>query len=84
MDQEEIRDSVRAFVLSELLEGEDPENLHDDTPLITGGVLDPVDTIQLITYLQEAFEIELDGDEVSPEHLNTLERIAETVSGKLG
>lgn len=84
MDQStDIRDSVRAFILAEFLPGEDPGELQDDTPLITGGILDSIATLKLVAHLEEKYGIELEAHEADSEHLNTISDISGLVQSKL-
>ena len=39
---EDIKKALKQFILQEFLPGEDPEQLTEATPLITGGVLDSI------------------------------------------
>ena len=84
MDQlAEIRDTVRAFILEQFLPGEDPDALHDDTPLVTGGILDSIATLKLVAYVEEKYDIELEAHEADAEHLNTISDISNLVQSKL-
>ena len=79
---EDIRAEVKAFILSEFLPGEDPEELTPTTPLITGGIIDSVSTLKLVGFLEERFGIELAAYEVDAEKLDTLELIEQLVRSK--
>jgi acyl carrier protein len=73
---------VRDYILEEFLPGEDPSELREDTPLITGGVLDSIGTLRLVTFLEERFHVTLEAHEAGVEHLDTLERIARLLESK--
>ena len=75
---------VRGFILSEFLEGEDPSELDDSTPLVSTGVIDSVATLRLITFLEEKFGIRVDPDEAVEENLETIGTIVGLVQSKLG
>jgi acyl carrier protein len=77
-----IREAVRAYILAEFLPGEDPEELRDDTPLITGGILDSIATLKLVAHLEEKYGIELQAHEADADHLNTVSDICELVQSK--
>lgn len=76
--QSEIKD----FVLTEFLPGEDPNELKDDTPLITGGILDSLATIKLVAYLEETYKIEFSPHETGVDYLNTIADITSLVESK--
>ena len=52
---EEIERLIHDFILREFLPGEDPNELQDQTRLITGGILDSISTLKLVTFLEDHF-----------------------------
>ncbi|MFN0179886.1 MAG: acyl carrier protein [Gemmatimonadales bacterium] len=76
--------TVKAFILDRFLPGEDPANLTSTTPLITGGILDSLATLELVAFLETTFKFQLEAHEVDTERLDTLEMIASLVSAKQG
>jgi acyl carrier protein len=80
---DEIKNTVKSFILKEFLPGENPDELADSTPLITGGVLDSLATLKLVAFIEETYKIELQAYEVDVEHLNTISDIANLVRAKL-
>jgi acyl carrier protein len=77
-----ITDAVRTFILDEFLPGEDPSQLTETTPLITGGILDSLATIKLVTFLEERFKISIQAHEADPDHMDTVADIAKLVASK--
>jgi acyl carrier protein len=80
---EQMTAAVKTYILKEFLPGEDPKELADSTPLITGGILDSLATLKLVAFLEERYQIELQAHEVDVEHLNTISDIANLVRSKL-
>lgn len=80
---ENVKQAVKHFILEEFLPGEDPGELTDTTPLITGGVLDSIATVKLVLFLEERFGVTLQPHEVDPEHLDTTALIEELVLSKI-
>ena len=80
---EQIKEDVRTFILKEFLPGEDREHLTDSTPLITGGILDSLATIKLVSFLEEHFHIQIQAHETDVEYLNNLDSITNLVQSKL-
>jgi acyl carrier protein len=80
---EDIKQAVKTFILEEFLPGENPDELTDDTPLITGGVLDSIATVKLVLFLEERFGVTLEPHELDPEHLDTTAYIDKLVRSKL-
>lgn len=84
MNAEQIKTTVKGYILEEFLPGESPDALEDDTELITQGVIDSLATLKLVAYLEEQFSITLAPHEADAEHLNTLNDIASLVASKAG
>ena len=82
MNEQEIKDAVKTYVLNEFLPGEDPAALTDSTPLVTTGILDSIAVLNLVTFLERQFNITLAAHETDAEHLNTLVDIAKLVRSK--
>jgi acyl carrier protein len=72
----EIADSIREFILVRYLPGESPENLRDETPLRTGGILDSLATLALINFIEERYRIEVEAHETD---IDNFDRIADIV-----
>jgi acyl carrier protein len=79
---DDIEGVVKGFILKEFLPGEDPAELTDTTPLITGGVLDSIATLKVVMFIEERFGITLQAHEVDSEHLDTIAQIAQLVRAK--
>ena len=78
-----IKDTVRTFILERYLPGESPENLTDDTPLRSGGILDSMATLALVNFLEERFKIQIEAHETGVETFDRLDDIAGMVQRKM-
>jgi len=83
-DPKTIADELRRFLLAEFLPGEDPANLKDDTPLRTGGILDSVATLKVVSFVEQRWSIEIDAHEAGVEHFDRIADIAALVKRKRG
>ena len=80
---DDIRRSIHAYILNEFLPGEDPDELTDDTPLITGGVLDSISTLKLVSFLEDRFEILVEAHEAGVDNLDSIARRSRLIDEKL-
>ena len=78
----DIGSAVKKFILDEFLPGENPGELTETTPLITGGILDSLATMKLITFLEDRYGITMEAHEADPEHLDTIALIEQLVRSK--
>jgi acyl carrier protein len=79
---EDIEKVVHGYILNEFLPGEDPRELTDRTPLITGGILDSITTLKLVVFLEEYFGITVEAHEAGVEHLDSIGQIARLIAAK--
>ena len=80
----DVRSTVKQYILRQFLPGENPEELTDTTPLITGGILDSISTIKLVSFLEEEFGVTFQAHEMHADYLDTISQIANTVEAKQG
>jgi acyl carrier protein len=79
-----IRDDLREFISSELNWDGDPKQLTDEYPLLEGGVLDSVGIFQMVSFLESQYGVEIQDEELVPEHFGTLAGISRLVESKRG
>lgn len=79
---EDIAKAVHQFILDEFLPGEDPSELTEQTPLITGGILDSISTLKLVVFLEDRFHITVEAHEAGVEHLDSIRDISAFVARK--
>ena len=78
----DVKHAIRTFILSKYLPGESPENLRDDTPLRSGGILDSLATIALVNFIEKEFGIEVEAHETDIDTFDRIEDIAALVARK--
>lgn len=84
MEQQDITRAVKEFMLKELLPDESSDSFDDSTPLISSGILNSLATLQLVTFLEDSFDISVKAREVGIDKMDTLTDIASFVLEKRG
>jgi acyl carrier protein len=79
---DDIETAVKEFILSEFLPGEDPDELTDTTPLISGGILDSIATMKVVLFIEERFNVTFEAHEVDRENFDSIANIVRLVSVK--
>ncbi len=79
---EMIAQTIQDYILREFLPGEDPSELTDRTPLITGGILDSISTLKLVVFLEEQFGVTVEAHEAGVDNLDTVGEITRLISRK--
>ncbi len=78
-----IADKVRAFVLENFYVA-DAGQLGDDTSLIVSGIVDSTGMLEIISFLEAEFGVEIGDREAIPANLETIGRIQAFVARKRG
>jgi acyl carrier protein len=62
----------------------DAARLTDDASLLDLGVVDSTGVLEIIGFLEQAFGLTVEDDEIVPANLDSIDRIAAYVERKLG
>ncbi|GFO64849.1 acyl carrier protein [Geomonas paludis] len=76
-----VKDEIRSFVVENFLFG-DAGELTDDSSFIREGIVDSTGILQLVAYLQEHYQVAVTDEELIPENLDSVQRVAAFVEGK--
>ena len=75
-------DTVHEFIVENFLFG-DGQQLQDDTSFMESGIIDSTGILELITFLEEKYEIKIEDDELIPENLDNLQNVARFIDRKM-
>jgi len=79
---ETIAADIMAWLVAEQAEdGHPPVDLAPDTALMESGILDSVRLVQLVSWLEESYGIQVTVDKLTPEHFATPRTLAALVTG---
>lgn len=77
-----VQYEIRSYIVENILFGED-ERLDDSVSFQESGILDSTGFLELITFVEERFDIDIADDELVPEHFDTLGKMSAFVEQKL-
>jgi acyl carrier protein len=77
----ELKRKIREFVTGNFYVS-DQGSLGDETSLLDAGVIDSTGVLEIIGFLEKGFGIVVADDEIVPENLDCIERIATFVARK--
>jgi acyl carrier protein len=77
----EIKDKVKAFISTELMFEDNGAALTDETPLLEG-VIDSLGLMQMISFIEEEFDVAIDDAEVTASNFRTVADIERLVEQK--
>ena len=80
----ELERRIREYVTGELLYDRDASALGDEDSLLGPGLLDSVGVLRLVAWIEEEFGVSIPDEEIVPDNLETLARLAALVRRKQG
>ena len=76
-----VEQRLRQFVIENFYVSE-PAELHDDTLLVSGGYVDSTGMLEVIGFLEQEFDIRIADQEMTPENLDSISRMAAFLARK--
>lgn len=82
MQKDDIFNNLQNYIATEVLEGEDV-GLESDTPLLEIGVLNSIEIMSMVRYIEDEFNVTLPMKSIHAENFKNLDVISEMVVGLL-
>ena len=80
---EQIKESVSKFILDNFLFESDENAVGYDDSFLEKGIIDSTGIMELVNYIEEEFKVSVDDDELIPENLDSINRLAGFVKNKM-
>ena len=77
----ELSGTIRQFIIENFLFEED-ENLQEDSSFLENGIIDSTGILELVTFLEETFEITVEDEELIPENLDSIGNVVNYLQKK--
>lgn len=81
MNVEDISNLIRDYLENEVFP-DDAESIDNATHLISTGKLDSIATLQLVSFLEDTFDIKIKAREVGIDHMDSVENVTALVVKK--
>ena len=78
----ELHTRIRAYVLENYLFTEDEASLGLDESLLERGIVDSTGMLEIIMFIEDELGVQVADEEMIPENLDSVNRIAKFVSAK--
>ena len=75
---DEVRGSIKTYILEEVLEG-DEEEIENTTPLLKLGVLNSMEIVRLVSFINREFGVWIPNSEISADNFKDLDAITNLV-----
>jgi acyl carrier protein len=76
---DELKDKIREYVVDEYVEEGDDVEVTDETPLISGGLVDSFSMVSLKLFLETEYDIKIPDEKATAEAFDTVNAIAALV-----
>jgi len=78
----EAAEKIKSFIKQEILFEDPNQALNEDTPLLNG-VMDSLGLMQLVAFIEEEYDVEIDDADMTAEHFRTVGDIETLVNQKV-
>lgn len=77
-----MKEILRQFIRDNFLFGLQGESFSDDDSLLEKRIIDSTGVLELIAFLEENFGVKVQDDELLPENLDSINRLARFIEKK--
>ncbi|MBC7816845.1 MAG: acyl carrier protein [Planctomycetaceae bacterium] len=78
-----IETDVRGFVTDNFLFGRKNVSLDGDDSLLEQGLIDSTGVLELVSFIENKFEIKVEDDDLVPDNLDSINRLIAFIETKL-
>ena len=79
-----MKDQIKKFIISEVAPDLGLQDIGDDEPLLDSGIVDSLGILRILSFVEEAFGVDLSSDEIRPENFRDLRTICAMVQEGAG
>jgi acyl carrier protein len=80
----EIESKIRSYVAENLLFSDNGFPYDNDASFLQEGIVDSIGIMELVNYVESTFGITVEDHELTPDNLDSVERLANFVRSKSG
>jgi acyl carrier protein len=80
----DIKTMVRQYLADNVLLAGGVDDLRDDSSFLERNLLDSTGVLELVSFIEDTWAFKVGDDEIVPENLDSIERVASYVARKRG
>ena len=77
-----VTQQIKTFIVENFIFSSNGFDLSEDDSFLDAGVVDSVGVLELVTYVEETFAIQVADEEVVPENFDSLARLSAYIDRK--
>lgn len=78
----QVKQEIRNFIVDNFYYGQDTNALTDDVSFLENGIIDSTGVLELVSFIQETYAIEVLDDEIIPDNFDSLSKLSSFVARK--
>jgi len=77
-----MKDQIRGFIAENFLFSNNGFDLDDDESFLEAGVVDSLGVLELVTFVEEKFDVPVSDDEIVPANFDSVNNLAAYIESK--
>lgn len=77
-----LNEKLKTFIVDNFLFGQ-ADSLNNDTDFFENGIIDSTGIVELVSYVEETFNITVQDEELIPENFSSVNKVSEFINRKL-
>lgn len=77
-----MKNTIRQYILSNLLFTDDESALQDNESFLDGGIIDSTGVMEIILFIEDTFGIKVNDDEMLPANLDSVDNLVAFITRK--
>lgn len=82
MENRHIETQIRQYINESILFSDDTIQYTDTDSLLAEGIVDSVGVMDLVLFVEQAFSVDVDDRDITPDNFDSIERLAGYIRGK--
>lgn len=71
----DVKEKIISYIKENFIAGRSEQELKTNESLIENGIIDSTGVLELVTYIEETYSIEIADEELIPENLDSIDNI---------
>jgi acyl carrier protein len=83
ISESDIKKKLKKYIKKQFLLEDDSINLGDDDSFLEKGIIDSTGVLELVNFIEETFKIKVEDEELVPDNLDSMNKLAHFVLKKI-
>jgi len=75
--------TIRNFIIESFIIDGNPNQLDNDQSLLESGIIDSTGILELVSFIEEHYEVKIEDEELVPDHLDSVNNVVKFINKKL-